>query len=77
LDDQEQWAQRKFGQFPIARQRGLRLSWRAWDELPECEIRLLTLVRSFMPDRDIGVEFVGLESTAYDLIFKLPKRLLP
>ena len=44
--------------------------------LPEGEIRVLAVVRSFTPGRGIGVEFVGMESTAFDLILKLVKRLL-
>lgn len=44
--------------------------------VPEGEIRVLAVVRSFTPSRGIGVEFVGMESTAFDLILKLVKRLL-
>lgn len=44
--------------------------------VPEGEIRVLGVVRSFTPGRGIGVEFVGMESKAFDLILKLVKRLL-
>ena len=44
--------------------------------VPEGEIRVLAVVRSFTPGRGIGVEFVGMESGAFDLILKLVKRLL-
>jgi hypothetical protein len=44
--------------------------------VPEGEIRVLAVVRSFTPGRGIGVEFVGMKSRAFDLILKLVKRLL-
>jgi hypothetical protein len=44
--------------------------------VPEGEIRVLAVVRSFTPGRGIGVEFVGMESIAFDLILRLVKRLL-
>ena len=44
--------------------------------VPEGEIRVLAVVRSFTPSRGIGVEFVSMESSAFDLILKLVKRLL-
>jgi hypothetical protein len=44
--------------------------------VPEGEIRVLAAVRSFTPGRGIGVEFVGMEARAFDLILKLVKRLL-
>jgi PilZ domain-containing protein len=44
--------------------------------VPEGEIRVLAAVRSFTPRRGIGVEFVSMESKAFDLILKLVKRLL-
>jgi PilZ domain-containing protein len=44
--------------------------------VPEGEIRVLAVVRSFTPGRGIGVEFVGMESRAFDLVHKLVKRLL-
>jgi PilZ domain len=44
--------------------------------VPEGEIRVLAVVRSFTPGRGIGVEFVGMESSAFDFILKLVKRLL-
>jgi hypothetical protein len=44
--------------------------------VPEGEIRILAVVRSFAPSRGIGVEFVGIESRAFDLVRKLVKRLL-
>jgi hypothetical protein len=44
--------------------------------VPEGEIRVLAVVRSFAPGRGIGVEFVGMKSGAFDLILKLVKRLL-
>ena len=44
--------------------------------VPEGEIRVLAVVRSSTPGRGIGVEFVGMESKAFDLILKLLKRLL-
>ncbi len=42
----------------------------------EGEIRILAMVRSFTPGRGIGVEFVGMESRAFDLILRVVKRLL-
>jgi len=44
--------------------------------VPEGEIRALAVVRSFTPGRGIGVEFVGMDSGAFDLVLKLVKRLL-
>jgi len=44
--------------------------------VPEGEIRVLAVVRSFTPGRGIGVEFVGMDSKAFDLVLKLVKRLL-
>jgi len=44
--------------------------------VPEGEIRVLAVVRSFTPSRGIGVEFVGMDSKAFDLILKLVKRLI-
>ena len=44
--------------------------------VPEGEIRLLAVVRSSISGRGIGVEFVGMESGAFDSILKLVKRLL-
>jgi hypothetical protein len=44
--------------------------------VPEGEIRVLVAVRSSTPSRGIGVEFVGMDSTAFDLVLKLVKRLL-
>lgn len=44
--------------------------------VPEGEIRALAVVRSFAPSRGIGVEFVGIESRAFDLVRKLVKGLL-
>jgi hypothetical protein len=44
--------------------------------VPEGEIRVLAVVRSFTPSRGIGVEFVSMESSAFDLVLKLVKRLL-
>ena len=44
--------------------------------VPEGEIRLLAVVRSSLSGRGIGVEFVGMESGAFDSILKLVKRLL-
>jgi hypothetical protein len=43
--------------------------------VPEGEIRVLAVVRSFAPGRGIGVEFVGMKSSAFDLLLKLAKRL--
>ncbi len=40
------------------------------------ESLLPAVVRSFSPGRGIGVEFVGMESGAFDSILKLVKRLL-
>jgi len=42
----------------------------------EGEIRVLGVVRSFTPGRGIGVEFVAMESGAFDLLLKLVKRML-
>jgi hypothetical protein len=44
--------------------------------VPEGEIRVLAVVRSFTPGRGIGVEFVGMKSRAFGLLLKLVKRLL-
>jgi hypothetical protein len=44
--------------------------------VPEGEIRVLAVVRSSIPNRSIGVEFVGMDSKAFDLVLKLMKRLL-
>jgi hypothetical protein len=44
--------------------------------VPEGEIRVSAAVRSFTPGRGIGVEFVGMDSKAFDLVLKLVKRLL-
>jgi len=44
--------------------------------VPEGEIRVLAVVRSFTLGRGIGVEFVAMESSAFDLTLKLVKRLL-
>jgi len=44
--------------------------------VPEGEIRVLAVVRSSSPGRGTGVEFVGMESGAFDLVLKLVKRLL-
>jgi c-di-GMP-binding flagellar brake protein YcgR len=44
--------------------------------LPEGEIRALAVVRSSMPSRGIGVEFVSMDSSAFDVVLKLVKRLL-
>jgi hypothetical protein len=44
--------------------------------VPEGEIRVSAAVRSFTPGRGIGVEFVGMDSGAFDLLLKLLKRLL-
>ncbi len=44
--------------------------------VPEGEIRILAAVRSFTLGRGIGVEFVGMEARAFDLVLKLVKRLL-
>jgi hypothetical protein len=44
--------------------------------VPEGEIRVLAVVRSFTLGRGIGVEFVGMDSKAFDLVLKLMKRLL-
>ncbi len=44
--------------------------------VPEGQIRVLAVVRSFVQGRGIGVEFVSMESGAFDLILKLVKRLL-
>jgi len=44
--------------------------------VPEGEIRLLGVVRSFTPGRGIGVEFVDMKPRAFDLLLKLVKRLL-
>jgi len=44
--------------------------------VPEGEIRVLAVVRSSTPNRGIGVEFVGMDSRAFDLILKLLKRLI-
>jgi uncharacterized protein (DUF2126 family) len=43
--------------------------------VPEGEIRVFAVVRSFAPGRGIGVEFVGMKSGAFDLLLKLVKRL--
>jgi hypothetical protein len=43
--------------------------------VPEGEIRVLAVVRSFKVGQGIGVEFVGMESRAFDLLLKLVKRL--
>jgi hypothetical protein len=43
--------------------------------VPEGEIRIFGVVRSFMPGRGVGVEFVGMESRAFDLVLKLVNRL--
>jgi PilZ domain-containing protein len=44
--------------------------------VPEGEIRASGVVRSFTQGRGVGVEFVGMEARAFDLILKLVKRLL-
>jgi len=44
--------------------------------VPEGEIRVLAVVRSFTLGRGIGVEFVAMESNAFNLVLKLVKRLL-
>ena len=44
--------------------------------VPEGQIRVLAVVCSFLQGRDIGVEFVSMESGTLDLILKLVKRLL-
>lgn len=44
--------------------------------VPEGEIHVLAVVRSFTPGRGVGVEFVAMESNAFDLLLKLLKRLL-
>jgi hypothetical protein len=44
--------------------------------VPEGEIRVLAVVRSFTQGRGIGVEFVAMESGAFDSVLKLVKRLL-
>ena len=44
--------------------------------VPEGEMRVLAVVRSSTPNRGMGVEFVGMDSKAFDLVLKLVKRLL-
>ncbi len=44
--------------------------------VPDGEIRALAVVRSCTPGRGIGVEFVAMESGAFDAVLKLVKRLL-
>jgi hypothetical protein len=44
--------------------------------VPEGEIRVLAVVRSSISGRGIGVEFVGMESGAFDSVLKLVRRLL-
>ncbi len=44
--------------------------------VPEGEIRVSAAVRSFTPGRGIGVEFVGMDAGAFELILKLVKRML-
>jgi hypothetical protein len=44
--------------------------------VPEGEIRVLAVVRSSTPSRGIGVEFVGMDSRAFEFVLKLVKRLL-
>jgi hypothetical protein len=44
--------------------------------VPEGEIRLLAVVRHATQGRGIGVEFVGMDSNAFDLVLKLVQRLL-
>jgi PilZ domain len=44
--------------------------------VPEGDIRVLAVVRSSISGRGIGVEFVGMESGAFDSVLKLVKRLL-
>ncbi|MGA2606845.1 MAG: PilZ domain-containing protein [Terriglobia bacterium] len=44
--------------------------------VPEGEIRVLAVVRSFTQGRGIGVEYVAMESGAFDSVLKLMNRLL-
>jgi hypothetical protein len=44
--------------------------------VPEGEIRVSAAVRSFTPGRGLGVEFVGMDAGAFELLLKLMKRLL-
>ncbi len=44
--------------------------------VPEGEIRVSAAVRSFTAGRGLGVEFVGMDAGAFELLLKLMKRLL-
>ncbi len=44
--------------------------------VPEGEIRVSAAVRSFTSGRGLGVEFVGMDAGAFELLLKLMKRLL-
>jgi hypothetical protein len=44
--------------------------------VPEGEMHVSAAVRSFTPGRGVGVEFVGMDAGAFELILKLLKRLL-
>lgn len=44
--------------------------------LPEGEIRVLAVVRSFTTGRGIGVQFLGMDARAFGLVLKMAKRLL-
>jgi hypothetical protein len=43
---------------------------------PEGEIHLLAVVRHSTQGKGVGVEFVGMDAQAFDVVLKLMKRLL-